>query len=74
MLRLYARRCSAFWIVEVMIREPPAAPMVAKRVLLLEWVIINGLILESGRFPGRMKLASEGTYPKAFVVLGIEKS
>ena len=35
---------------------------------------ISGEIDESGRAPGRMKFAGEGTNPKALDALGMEKS
>lgn len=60
-------------MVAVMIREPPAAPVEIYRDPS-GYSAMTGVIDERGRLPGRMKFMGEGTKPKAFVTLGIEKS
>ena len=48
-----------FWIVEVIMREPPAAPMETYS-FPSEVSIIVGDMEDSGRLPGRMKFAGLG--------------
>ena len=56
-----------------MIFDPPEAPATILTFPFLS-VIILGDIDDSGRFPGRMKLAGEGGYPKKLFLPGVEKS
>lgn len=58
---------------DVVIREPPAPP-IAITTSFFSFNMIVGVIEESGRFPGSMKLAGDGGKPKMFVLSGLEKS
>ena len=57
-----------------MILDPPAPPITAYNDPLSLNSRMTGLMDESGRLPGRMKLAGEGTKPKELFALGVEKS
>lgn len=57
----------------VVILLPPAAPM-TKTTSPFASVITDGHIEDKGLLPGAIKLAGEGGRPKAFVILGEEKS
>lgn len=46
-------------MVAVIIRLPPAEPA-TKNTVPLGWVTMAGVQEDSGRFPGRMKFASDG--------------
>jgi hypothetical protein len=61
-------------MVDVIICEPPAAPIAKYRVLFSVKSMIIGVIEDNGRFPGTMKFAGEGRYPNALVSPGVEKS
>jgi hypothetical protein len=60
--------------VEVVIFEPPAAPVTNRTFPVDLSTIITGLIEESGRFPGLMKLFGDGGKLKSLVMFGDEKS
>ena len=55
-------------------RDPPAAPVVKNTVELSANSAITGEMDESGRLPGAMKLAGEGSKPNEFRRPGWEKS
>lgn len=55
-----SRTWMMFWMVAVMMREPPAAPMARWRVWS-GYSMMVGDMDESGRLPGRMKFAFDGT-------------
>lgn len=59
--------------VAVVIFVPPAAP-VTSWTLLFSSTKMAGHIEDKGLFPGLMKFAGDGGTPKAFVMLGAEKS
>lgn len=56
-----------------MIRLPPADPAI-KNTDPSGRVTMAGVMDDNGRFPGRMKFASDGMYPKELDEPGIEKS
>lgn len=58
----------------VMILDPPADPMAAYRLPFDRCSTMTGEILESGRFPGLMKLASVGMNPNELFLPGTLKS
>ena len=58
----------------VVIRVPPAAPIVMTTSPEVLLTIMDGHIEESGRFLGFMKLASDGITPNVLTSPGVEKS
>jgi hypothetical protein len=56
-----------------MILEPPAAPVLRNRSPE-GYSTMTGVMEESGRLPGRMKLLGQGTKPNALETPGMEKS
>lgn len=56
-----------------MIRLPPADPA-RKKSFPSGLVTIRGVMDDRGRFPGRIKFALDGRYPKEFDDPGVEKS
>jgi hypothetical protein len=57
----WSRTCTRLWIVAVIIREPPAAPVTKYSVPLANSTIV-GDIDERGLFPGLTKLEGLGMY------------
>lgn len=51
------------YVVEVVILVPPDAPITERTLPVFESTIIVGVILETGRFLGTMKLAGLGGTP-----------
>ena len=60
------------YAVAEVILVPPAAPTTSRTWPSLTTIV--GTIDDKGLFPGFIKLASDGGIPKAFVILGAEKS
>lgn len=60
-------------MISVMIRDPPADAW-DRYIVPFGNSTMVGLIEDSGRACGLMKLAGAGGYPNAFVVLGMLKS
>lgn len=60
-------------VLVVVIREPPADPP-TKMASPYSSKTIIGHIEESGRLPGLMKLAGDGSRSKPFDIPGVEKS
>ena len=61
------------WATDVMIFGPPLAPTTATTRCSLSTTTV-GLMEETGRFPGRTILFSDGEMPWLFRILGYEKS
>lgn len=57
-----------------MILEPPADPIAAYRLPFDRCSTMTGEMLDSGRFPGRMKFASVGMNPNELFLPGTLKS
>lgn len=60
-----------FWMVAVMILEPPAAPITRLMVPSGFSTIVGEMELK-GRLPGLMKLASEGTLGCRYLLLVLQ--
>ena len=60
--------------VDVIILEPPAAPIARHSVELARNSTMIVVTEDRGRFPGATKLAGLGLNPKRLVVFGMEKS
>jgi hypothetical protein len=60
--------------VEVVIFDPPAAPVTIRTFPEALSTTMAGLMEDKGRFPGLMKLLGDGGRLKSLVMLGDEKS